>query len=167
MYSPTKSRARHPLLFPAMVMRSHHGLIIGRETRTAYHYMTALKFADICLPNLRIMCRIPLVKCVFDETESPRIPYGHGVVPDIYVPLTYEEVAFTNGDAILKRALETIANGEYLGENPFAEVDSPQEKESSAWIWWIAGATLVTATVGGAVKKKRYQSADCTTQKRD
>ena len=38
-------------LFPATVMRSHRGLIIGRETRTAYHYMTALKFADICLPT--------------------------------------------------------------------------------------------------------------------
>lgn len=109
------------MLFPANVLRSHRGLVIGRETRTAYHYMTALKFVDICLPNSRVTWHIPLVKCVFDTTENPRIPYGRGVIPDIHVPLTYEEVASTNGDAILNRALEAIANGEYLGENPFGD----------------------------------------------
>lgn len=132
-------------LFPATVMRSHRGLIIGRETRTAYHYMTALKFADICLPDSRVTWRIPLVKCVFDETESPRIPYGRGVVPDIYVPLTCEEVAFTDGDAILNRALKAIADGEYLGENPFAETDAAPTKGVPAWVWLVAGAVAIIA----------------------
>ena len=132
-------------LFPATVMRSHRGLIIGRETRTAYHYMTALKFADICLPDSRVTWRIPLVKCVFDETESPRVPYGRGVVPDIYVPLTYEEVAFTDGDAILNRALKAIADGEYLGENPFAETDAAPTKGVPAWVWLVAGAVAIIA----------------------
>ncbi len=140
-------------LFPAMVMRSHRGLIIGRETRTAYHYMTALKFADICLPNSRVTWRIPLVKCVFDETESPRVPYGRGVVPDIYVPLTYEEVAFTDGDAILNRALKAIADGEYLGENPFAEIDAAPTKGAPAWIWWVAGIVAIIAAAT-AIRKK-------------
>ncbi len=136
-----------------MVMRSHRGLIIGRETRTAYHYMTALKFADICLPNSRVTWRIPLVKCVFDETESPRVPYGRGVVPDIYVPLTYEEVAFTDGDAILNRALKAIADGEYLGENPFAEIDAAPTKGAPAWIWWVAGIVAIIAAAT-AIRKK-------------
>ena len=131
-------------LFPANVLRSHRGLIIGRETRTAYHYMTALKFADICLPNSRITWRIPLVKCVFDTTENPRIPYGRGVIPDIYVPLTYEEVASTNGDAILNRALEAIANGEYLGGNTFGD-ESGDGGAVPAWVWWTAGTIVLAA----------------------
>ena len=142
-------------LFPAVVMRSHRGLIIGRETRTAYHYMTALKFADICLPNSRVTWRIPLVKCVFDDTESPRIPYGRGVVPDIHVPLSCDEVAFTDGDAILNRALKAIADGEYLGENPFAEADAAPTKGMPAWIWWAAAAVAVTAAVTAGIKRRK------------
>ncbi len=129
-------------LFPANVLRSHRGLIIGRETRTAYHYMTALKFVDICLPHSRVTWHIPLVKCVFDTTENPRIPYGRGVIPDIYVPLTYEEVASINGDAILNRALEAIANGEYLGENPFGD-DAEGVCVVPVWVWWTAAAVAL------------------------
>ncbi len=142
-------------LFPAVVMRSHRGLIIGRETRTAYHYMTALKFTDICLPNSRVTWRIPLVKCVFDETESPRIPYGRGVVPDICVPLTCDEAAFTYGDAILNRALKAIADGEYLGENPFAEIDVAPTKGAPAWIWYAAAAVAMAAAVTVRMKRRK------------
>lgn len=142
-------------LFPANVIRSHRGLVIGRETRTAYHYMTALKFVDICLPNSRVTWHIPLVKCVFDTTENSRIPYGRGVIPDIYVPLTYEEVAFTNGDAILNRALEAIANGEYLGENPFAdEVAGGFSIPKRAWLTAVIIA-LVTFMVTLRRRKRR------------
>ena len=142
-------------LFPANVIRSHRGLVIGRETRTAYHYMTALKFVDICLPNSRVTWHIPLVKCVFDTTENPRIPYGRGVIPDIYVPLTYEEVAFTNGDAILNRALEAIANGEYLGENPFAdEAADGFSIPKRAWLTAVIIA-LVTFMVTLRRRKRR------------
>ena len=142
-------------LFPANVIRSHRGMVIGRETRTAYHYMTALKFVDICLPNSRVTWHIPLVKCVFDTTENPRIPYGRGVIPDIYVPLTYEEVAFTNGDAILNRALEAIANGEYLGENPFAD-EAAGGFSIPKRAWLTAGIiALVTFMVTLRRKKRR------------
>lgn len=112
-------------LFPAAVMRSHRGLIVGRETRTAYHYMTALKFADIRLPHSRYVWRIPLVRCVWDDTVNPRIPYGRGVIPDCPVPLTYAEIASTDGDAILNRTLELIAEGVYLGDDPFREEPAP------------------------------------------
>ncbi len=142
-------------LFPAMVMRSHRGLIIGRETRTAYHYMTALKFADISLPNSRVMWRIPLVKCVFDQTQSPRIPYGRGVVPDIHVPLTYDEVAFTDGDAVLNRALKAIADGEYLGEDPFAGMDDQATGGVPAWMWWAVGAAAATGMLLAAARRRR------------
>lgn len=142
-------------LFPAMVMRSHRGLIIGRETRTAYHYMTALKFADICLPNSRVSWRIPLVKCVFDQTQAPRIPYGRGVVPDIHVPLTYDEVAFTDGDAVLNRALKAIADGEYLGEDPFAGIDDQATGGVPAWMWWTLGAAAIVILLAAAARRRR------------
>lgn len=105
-------------LFPANIARSHRGVIIGRETRTAYAYMTALKFADFTLPNSMLNWRIPLVKCIFDETISPRFPRGRGVIPDIEVPLTKSDLTGEK-DTILDRALQMIANGEYLDENPF------------------------------------------------
>ncbi len=34
-------------IFPAEILRNRRGVVVGRETATAYHYMTALKFADI------------------------------------------------------------------------------------------------------------------------
>ncbi len=37
--------------FAALTVRNHRGVVVGRETRTAYHFMNALKFADIRLPN--------------------------------------------------------------------------------------------------------------------
>ena len=58
------------------------------------------------------------------------------------MPLTYEEVASTNGDAILNRALEAIANGEYLGENPFGD-DAEGGCAVPAWVWWTAGAVVL------------------------
>lgn len=105
-------------LFPANIMRSHRGVVIGRETRTAYGFMTALKFADFTLPNSKVNWRIPLVKCIFDETESPRIPWGRGVIPDVEIPFD-DNYFLGKEDTILRKALQMIAEGEYLGENPF------------------------------------------------
>lgn len=34
-------------LFPAMTLRSHRGVIVGRDTASAYHFLNALKFAQI------------------------------------------------------------------------------------------------------------------------
>ena len=144
-------------LFPANILRSHRGIIIGRETRTAYSYMTALKFADFILPNSHYIWRIPLVKCIFDETISPRIPHGRGVIPDVYVPLTYDEVAFTNGDAILNRALQTIADGEYLSDNPFEENNNSTQDTSYAVVVSIISITsaIVAIMVAYTLKRRR------------
>lgn len=149
-------------LFPANVLRSHRGVIVGRETRTAYSHMTALKFADFMLPNSKYIWRIPLVKCIFDETESPRIPRGRGVIPDVYVPLTYEEVAFTDGDAILARALQMIAEGEYLGDNPFEEASAPQSRDMTALIVitaLISSLSVLLAVFAGKRRRKNKTGA--------
>lgn len=111
-------------LFPALLVRNHRGVVVGRETRTAYHFMNAYKFMDIRLPHSMISITIPLVEIVFDTMENERVPFGRGVMPDYPVPLTLEEITSENGDAILNHALQLIENGEYIrGENPFIQAE--------------------------------------------
>ena len=110
-------------IFPAEIVRDRRGVVVGRETATAYHYMNALKFADIRLPNSGFQFRIPLVKVVYDTTRNERVPYGRGVLPDYPVELTWREI-FEAPDSILNYALNLIAENRYLeGEDPFTEND--------------------------------------------
>ncbi|MBQ7495827.1 MAG: hypothetical protein IJT75_08800 [Bacteroidaceae bacterium] len=94
--------------FPAHLVRAGRAKTIGRETATAYHYMTALKFARFFLPNSHIEYQLPLVKAVTATNVSERFPYGRGLLPDYEVPLTREEIFSSAEDVILKRALEII-----------------------------------------------------------
>lgn len=107
-------------MFPALVVRNHRGVVVGRETRGAYHFMNAVKFAEIRLPNSTLTIRIPMVEAVFDTIENDRVPFGRGVIPDYHIPLSIEELSFEGGDAILNHTLKLIENGEYIkGNNPF------------------------------------------------
>ena len=107
-------------LFPALLVRNHRGVVVGRETRTAYHFMNALRFASIQLPHSTLTINVPLVYCCFDTVVNKRVPYGRGVLPDYEVPITVDELAFKNGDAILNYTLQLIKEGRYLSaENPF------------------------------------------------
>ncbi|MBQ9285968.1 MAG: hypothetical protein IJ209_06795 [Bacteroidaceae bacterium] len=94
--------------FPAHLVRAGRAKTIGRETATAYHYMTALKFARFFLPNTHIEYQLPLVKAVTATNVSDRFPYGRGLLPDYEVPLTREEIFSSTEDIILNRALEII-----------------------------------------------------------
>ena len=94
--------------FPAHLVRAGRAVSIGRETATAYHYMTALKFARLFLPNTRIEYNLPLVKAITAGNVSERFPYGRGLLPDYEVPLTQDEVFFSTDDVILNHALEII-----------------------------------------------------------
>lgn len=108
--------------FPSMVVRNHRGLVVGRETRTAYHFMNALKFADIRLPSSMITITIPLVGIYFDTIINSRVPYGRGLIPDCIVPLTLDELNYTNGDAILNHAIRLIEQNRYINTvNPFSD----------------------------------------------
>lgn len=115
------------MLFPAVLVRNRRGVSVGRETGTTYHDMTALKFADIRLPNSLQTIRIPLVQLVFDTTVCDRLPEGRGLLPDYPLPLTYYEItcgADGQTDVMLEYALSLIAEGKYLSEkNPFEEFD--------------------------------------------
>lgn len=135
-------------LLPAMVLRSHRGVIVGRETRTAYHFMNAMKFSDFRLPNSTITINVPLVHLVFDNAVVERTPYGRGVIPDYYVPLTLAEFEFRDGDAILNRALELIAQGQYLSpEDPFEAIDNPPVKSGKPYLL----IAIVCAAVGAII----------------
>lgn len=141
-------------MLPAAVMRNHRGAIVGRETRTAYHYMTAYKFAEIQLPNSMFTFYMPLVRLVFDTTECDRIPYGRGVLPDYEVPLTSDEI-FGEKDVILERALELIANGEYLGDDPFAEADRERDFNPMPMCLAAAAASIIAIIAIFAIFRRR------------
>lgn len=137
-------------IFPATLLRNHRAVIVGRETATAYHFMNAHKFADIRLPNSWLSVRIPLVRCVFDTTENPRIPYGRGVIPDREIRLSLDEIAAVRGDSILDYTLAMISRGEYLGDDPFA-VETPEPRRR---VWWIVGAALLVLVGGVSVWRR-------------
>lgn len=96
--------------FPAQLVRCGRAKTIGRETGTGYHYMTAVKFAHFSLPNTHIEFTLPLVKSVFDDSVSERFPAHRGLLPDVEVPLTYEEFFTSNRDIILDKVIEIISN---------------------------------------------------------
>ena len=111
-------------LCPATLVRNHRAVTVGRETRSGYHFMTAMKFAQLRLPRSGIMVRIPLTKTVFDTLVTARTPRGRGLLPDYEVPLTYEEIFTSAKDLVLDHALQLIADGRYLGPDPFPEAET-------------------------------------------
>ena len=128
--------------FPAKIVRNHRGVTVGRETGSAYHFITAENFVDIILPNSRIQVRIPLIKEVFEDLVTERTPMGRGLMPDYEVPLTYEEIYTSPDDFILNKALDLIRDGKYLGENPFPIETEPQ-KHVLEKVWLILGILAI------------------------
>lgn len=99
--------------FAAVMVDQGVGTLVGRETGSCYYQMNAEKFADYHLGKTGLILRVPLVKIVSREALNPLIPYGHGVIPDVEVPLTLEE--FTQPkDVVLERALELIGQSNGL-----------------------------------------------------
>lgn len=144
--------------FPAKIVRNHRGVTVGRETGSAYHFITADKFVDIILPNSRIQVRIPLIKEVFEDLVTERTPAGRGLMPDYEVPLTYEEIYTSPDDFILNKALELIRDDEYLGDNPFP-TEEPLHKPNFKMGWLILGIlAILSISFGILLFKKRRLS---------
>ncbi len=93
--------------FASALVGQANCIVIGRETGSCYYQMNAEKFADMLLFTTGLTVHIPMVKIVLRDTLNPRIPYGHGVIPDYEVKLTLEELTQPK-DVILDRALEII-----------------------------------------------------------
>ncbi len=148
-------------IFPAVLVRNRRGVSVGRETGSAYHYITALETAQIVLPNTFRTIVIPMVEAVFDTTVCERLPWGRGLLPDYELPLTYYEVnmgADGETDVMLEYALKLIADGQYLSaEDPFAEIDNPKQT-ARRWVWLLVvlGAIAVVGiTIAAIVLSQR------------
>lgn len=148
-------------LFAGAVVRNRRGVTVGRETGSAYHSLTAMKFVDIRLPNTLHSFRLPLVKAVFDETVCERLPKGRGLLPDYPLPLTRRELTFGDDgetDVMLEYALSLIAEGKYLSaDDPFAAYDKAPAKGPSKILVIALGALLlvIAAVVLTGRKKKK------------
>ena len=152
-------------VFPSVLVRNRRGVSVGRETGSAYHYITALETAQIVLPNIQRTISIPMVKMVFDTTVCERTPWGRGLLPDYELPLTYREVTMgANGetDVMLEYALQLIADGKYLTEeDPFAAVDAPKSS-GRLWIWLVASlGAIAVAVVVNLSRRRRTTSTSC------
>ena len=119
-------------LFASYLVRADRAVSIGRETPASFHDMRANKFLDLRLPNSRIDIRIPLVKCVFDEMVTERTPAGRGLLPDYFVPVSFNEVYCDTNDLILEKAIEIISHGKYINHKPFASDNGIARKKSHA-----------------------------------
>ena len=130
--------------FAGIMKRNARGYVIGRETKTAYHTMNALKFAEIGLPNSHFKCHIPMVRIVSDEFVSEDFPYGRGVIPHLTIPFTYEEMT-SNGEMIYNKALELIRDGIYL-EEPEGVIETA-DKHNRYLSYIVVGIFLVSLTL--------------------
>ena len=78
-------------------------------SRTMWHVRgRQVLFAHLALPHSHIEYTLPLVKSVADDTVSDRFPAKRGLMPDVEVPLTYEEFFAPDGDPAMEKALEVL-----------------------------------------------------------
>lgn len=115
-------------LFASYLVRSDRAVSVGRETPTGYHDMRANKFLDLRLPNSKIDIRIPLVKCVFDEMVTNRTPANRGLLPDYYVPVSFNEVYCDTNDIVLEETLKIISQNKYINRSDFSFECEPSQK---------------------------------------
>ena len=48
-------------IFPSVLVRNRRAVTVGRETMSGYHYLTAMKYNEVRLPNSKIILHVPLV----------------------------------------------------------------------------------------------------------
>jgi hypothetical protein len=151
------------VLLPSMLMRARKAYVVGRETCTGYHFMTALKFVDLVLPHSGITLHLPLIQCFFDTAITSRTPKGRGLLPDVTVPITLADLSYERKDAVLNKALTLIEKGQYLStENPFEQENKemlastsvvPEEKMN--YLWWLLLTGITLGVVVLIVKRKK------------
>ena len=142
--------------FAGWVKKQNRGVIVGRETGSAYHQMKAENFTQYLLPNSDIAIQIPTIKVVFDTVVSERFPYGRGVLPDYPVNFTPEELSFVHGDSILNYTLQLIQDGKYIYYvDPEPETPSVDEDARPFRWWWVAiGLAVLVVIVAPILKRK-------------
>ncbi|MDO8898651.1 MAG: hypothetical protein Q7V19_13460, partial [Bacteroidales bacterium] len=74
----------------------------------------------LMLPNSKINIRIPLIKIVFDTVQRQEIPWGRGVIPDVSIDFSLDELEWKS-DTILNTALNIILEERQLAKNQISE----------------------------------------------
>ena len=131
------------------IKRNYRGYIVGRETKSAYHCETCEKFANIQLANSQFTATIPMVRIVVDETVTDRLPALRGVIPDCNIPLSEEEFHY-DGDYILDRTLQLIADGTYIEIPTIAT-----SRVAHIWAYIVTLLILFLAIGGFLYRRKR------------
>jgi len=142
--------------FAGWVKKQNRGVIVGRETGSAYHQMKAQNFTQYILPNSDIAIQIPTIKVVFDTVVNERFPYGRGVLPDYPVNFTPEELSYAHGDSILNYTLQLIRDGKYIYYvEPEPETLSVEEDAHPFRWWWVAiGVAALIVIIAPILKRK-------------
>ena len=142
--------------FAGWVKKQNRGVIVGRETGSAYHQMKAQNFTQYQLSNSDITIQIPMIKVVFDTVVNERFPFGRGVLPDYPVSFTPEELSFAHGDSILNYTQQLIREGKYIYYvEPEPETSSVEEDARPFRWWWVAIGVAMAAILLGVMLKKR------------
>lgn len=76
--------------FAALAKNYTNAKFIGEETGGGYYGNTSGNFLKFTLPNSKLTGRIPLCKFVIEDKDF-RIPFGHGVIPDMIIESTIDE----------------------------------------------------------------------------
>jgi hypothetical protein len=140
--------------FAGWVKKQNRGVIVGRETGSAYHQMKAENFTQYVLPNSDIAIQIPTIKVVFDTVVNERFPFGRGVLPDYPVNFTPEELSFAHGDSILNYTQQLIREGKYIYYvEPEPETSSVEEDARPFRWWWVAIGVAAIGLAAGAFGK--------------
>ena len=142
--------------FAGWVKKQNRGVIVGRETGSAYHQMKAENFTQYQLSNSDITIQIPMIKVVFDTVVNERFPYGRGVLPDYPVNFTPEELSFVHGDSILNYTLQLIRDGKYIYYvEPEPETSSVEVDARPFRWWWVAIGVAAIGLAAGLVWKHK------------
>lgn len=151
-------------VFAGLVKKHCRGVLVGRETGSAYHFIKAEKFENLMLPNSYCMVSFPLVKIVFDTVYNELFQYGRGVIPDYPMGISLDELESNNGDKLLNYTLNLIADGKYLtrasseimllqkdsmpsGNKTKQNMIETTHNYSNKWFWMLIIAVVLSVVV--------------------
>jgi hypothetical protein len=97
--------------FAGLLHRQGRAVLVGEETGGGYYELNAERFPILRLRHVPLTVRIPLVKIVLTDEVDPRMPVGHGVVPDHVVPWTLQDALQPSGDSVKEYARQLLLKG--------------------------------------------------------